>query len=581
MTTDSVTPTRSSSEQSEAAEMLIYDQPWLKSLLHPFLIAVLVGCLDIALLALISRLVPALAGGYGQVVLGFSLLVTILGCATTSYLAQPGERQRRRPTYRWVEFAFVVVATRLVLWGATGSWPTLAALIYQPVLTLVDGLFLSAGLVVILSWGVAISFTEDLLRLALQPDELFALGTDRLGELIRSSSSDRPAILQRIVARWVGGGILMVMAAAGLQIERPTNAGFFTLAQQNIAPTVIAAIVIYFLTGLVLVSQGQLALLRTRWLLERLPSSENVLRQWPLYVMLLLILIGLFATLLPLGGTFLLGQILFGAVSFVIGLLLSMFRFIMGLFLVLMALIMGESPEAPPPEAPPPPPAPTMDALPPATAQLPEWTGGALFWISMALILGYAAYIYLSDRGVQFTWLLTFWQLLRARWRQLFGRVRQWQRTLLPGRVTESPTDAEVALVHWSKRGLDWRRLDPTQQVRYFYLSMLEEAKARGIVRSNSETPDQFAPRLAAALAPPAQSAAAEGDTTDDGEAQAVPASEPPVSKADENDRRDPRAVQKLTEAFVRARYSKKTIQAAESVTLARVWENLKVYLRL
>jgi Domain of unknown function (DUF4129) len=545
-----------------------YDQLWLKSVLHPFLIAVLVACLDTAWLALIARFVPALAGGYGQLVLLFSVAVAVLGCITTAYLAQPNQRQRRRPAYRWAEFAFVVLATRLILWGATGSWPTLTDLLYRPIDSVIDGLFLSAGLVVLFSWGAAIEFTGDLLRLALQPDELHALEIDRIGEMVRSSNSDRPTVLGRIVSRWVGGGILMVMAAAGLQVERPVN-GFFALTQQNLDPAVIAAIVIYFLVGLVLVSQGQLALLRTRWLIDRVPSSAQVLRQWPVYVMLLLIAIGLLAMLLPFGGTFLLAQLLFGALNFIFNLFLNVFQFFMGLFLLLMSLIMGESPESPPQEAAPPPPAPLIEPLPPAAALLPDWAGGALFWITMTVILGYAAYIYLSDRGVQFTWLLAFWQMLRERWQMFFGAYRQWQQSRLPGRTQQNDSGAEENRVHWSKRKLDWRRLDPTQQARYFYLTTVEEAKERGISRTGGETPSQYAPRLTTYIADQRKASRQQrGETI--GQAE-----ESPEEIAEEQE------VQQLTKAFIQARYSKRPLAKTESMDLVNIWQKIKDSLRL
>ncbi len=561
MTIDSLSPKSPEDLPRVAAGTAVaYDQPWLKSILHPLLIAVLVACLDTAWLALIARVVPTLAGGRGQIVLAFSILVTVLGCVTTVWLAQPGRRQRG--TYRWAEFAFVLVATRLILWLATGSLPTLNALIYQPMVTLIDLPFLSAGLVVLFSWLVAIELMGDMLRLALQPDELHALHTDRIGEMIRSSNTDRPTILARIVARWVAGGILMVLAAAGLQVERPVT-GFLAFTRQNIDPTVVAAILIYFLVGLVLVSQGQLALLRTRWLLDRVPAAEGVLRQWPFYVILLLLAIGLIAGLLPFGGTFLLAQILFGIFGFVFNFFLSIFRFFMGLLLLLLAAIMGESPETPLPEAPPPPPQPTLEQLPPAGADLlPAWTGGALFWTVMILFLSYAAYIYLSDRGVKFTWLTAFWQLLRDRWRLLFGTMRQWQQNMVPGRTASDQPLQEQPKVHWSKRGLDWRRLDPTQQVRYFYLTTLEQAQGRGIGRSHGETPTQYAPRLAQHVA-----------------AQQTPTAETPNDSP--NELPDQQAVQKLTEAFVQARYSKKPLQKPESNALVEIWENLKVYLRL
>jgi hypothetical protein len=94
--------------------------------------------------------------------------------------------------------------------------------------------------------------------------------------------------------------------------------------------------------------------------------------------------------------------------------------------------------------------------------------------------------------------------------------------------------------------------------VRYFYLTTLEQAKARGISRTNGETPSQYAPRLAAHLS---------------------------ATEADENLENQrvekQQAVQKLTEAFIQARYSRRTLATTESTTLSHIWEKLKVYLSL
>jgi Domain of unknown function (DUF4129) len=218
--------------------------------------------------------------------------------------------------------------------------------------------------------------------------------------------------------------------------------------------------------------------------------------------------------------------------------------------------LLGEPPPQEAVQTPPPPPPPMIEQLPPAAASLPAWAGGALFWITMALILGYAAYIYLSDRGVQFTWLLVFWQLLRERWSAFFGGYRRWQRTLVRNHTGDRAADSETAQVHWSKRGLDWRRLDPAQQVRYFYLTTLEQAKERGIGRTNGETPNQYAPRLAAQLS-------------------ATETNDNPENQSAEKEQ----AVLKLTEAFIQARYSRKTVAPTESTTLAHIWEKLKLYL--
>ena len=522
------------------------DQPWLGSLLRPTLIAVMIICLDVALLALVGRVSPALAGAYAQVVLLLSLVATLLGCVTTTWLAQPAYRHLRRPIYRLAEFLFLLVFTRLLLWLLFGSLPTLTALIYRPLAALFDGPYIVAALIIVLSWFFAGELTSELLRLALQPDELFALAEDRIGELVRTSNSDRPAVLQRFVANWVGGGVLMVLIAASMRLARPESNGFFAITRQNIDPTLITAIILYFLAGLLLISQGQLALLRTRWLIDRVPTSDTVLRNWPIYVFALLLVVALLATLLPFGGTFWLAQILFMVLTFIFNGIFAIFRFFMGLFLLLVALLTGESPPPPATEAPPPPPPPAFEALPQAASQLPAWTGGMIFWIVMAIFLSYAAYIYLNDKGVQFTWLRTFWQLLRARWALLTGAYQQWHQT----RVHTQPGEGEESSQRGSWRNVGrqrgWQHLDPTQQVRYFYLKTLEQAKEKGLGRKIDETPARYGPRLATNFTEQPEQA---------------------------------QAIEELTTAFIQARYTQKATSAAQATRIEQLWQKFKRFL--
>ena len=553
-----------------------FDQQWLGSILRPALIAILIGCLDLAILSMLLRLYPGLANGYAQVVVGISLLAVLLACATTTWLAQPGKRHLRRPIYRLAEFLFMIVLARLLVWLTLGGFPSATALIYQPLGTLLDGPFIFAAIVITLSWLFAGELTSDLLRLALQPDELFAIEEDRIGELIRTSNSDRPAILQRLVSRWVGGGILLVLIAASVRIERPV-VGFLAITRQNIDPTIIAAVVVYFLAGLLLISQGQLAILRTRWLLERVPTSERVLGQWPLYVLGLLMGIGLLAALLPFGGTFYLAQILGAIVTFFFNTIFAIFRFFMGLLLLIIAMLSGEAPESPPESPPPPPPAPTMPEAVAQAGGFPAWAGGAFFWIVMALFLSYAAYIYLNDKGVKFTWLRAFWLLLQSRWQALFGNYRQWQQTRL--RRT-APTKEEAGNSHGRRFSLrrGWRHLDPTEQIRYFYLSMIESAAASGAARAVGETPLQFGQRLGEFLiireervTEPTKTDA-EGDD-ESGEATVHAPEEKGIALTGE--------VSDLTEAFVQIRYAQQVATAKEASKFAAIWQKISKRLQV
>ncbi len=560
-------PAERTATADEPVGQIPYDRQWLGSILRPALIAVMIGCLDLALLSLIVRFNPALASGYAQMVVLLSTFAALFACAITAWLAQPGRRSSRRPIYRLAEFCFLLLLTRLLSWLTMANAPTITELLYRPLASLLDGPFVFAAIVVSLSWLLASMFTDDLLRLALQPDELFAIENDRIGELIRTSNSDRPAILQRIVARWVGGGIVLVLIAASVRLERP-DSGFFAITRQNIDPTIIAAVVIYFLAGLLLISQGQLAILRTRWLIDRIPASEQVLGQWPIYVFALLLLVGFVAALLPFGGTFLLAQILYTIITFISNTIFAIFRFFMGLLLLIIAMFAGEAPAA---ETPPPPPPeqPLLpdDIVPPGTP-MPEWAGGAFFWLVMALFLGYAAYVYLSDKGVQFTWLTAFWQLLRARWQALFGAYQQWQRTRLRKVKT---VDAEAEEESNRKR-FGWRQrsqqLDPTQRVRQLYLAMVERAKERGIGRHAGETPLQYAPRLGAAIHRAASQAANESKPNE---------SEPDEREPDERSEQQAYAadVQTLTDAFVRTRYANEQVSESEASLVEQLWEKI------
>jgi len=539
-----------------------YDQLWLTSVLRPVLIAVLIICVDTVLLAFIGRLAPSLAGGYVPMILSLSVIAVIVACVTTTWLTQPQQRHRRTPGYRLAEVALLVVITRVAIWVATGAWPAPADLLIEPFSTLLDGPFIVGGLIVAFSWLVAANTTDDLMRLALQPDELYAMQIDRLGEIVRTSHSDRPAVLRTLVTRWVGGGILLVILAASLQLGASAN-GLFALARQNIQPSVIGAIVIYFLAGLVLISQGQLALLRSRWTIDRVPSTANVMRHWPLYVFLLLLLMGAIAALLPFGDTFYLAQILGAAISLLFNFILGIFRFLMTLLLMIISLFTGEPPPPPPATPAPPPPQPVFE-VPPQAAQWPVWTGGLLFWITMALLLGYAAYIYFSGKGLQFSWLIRFWALLRARWRQLFGAYQEWQltrvRTTAAARAGQGEA-GEEALSWWRTRNLD-----PNQRVRYLYLSLLQEAKQRGFARIEGETPLRYAPRLVQAL-----------HTAHIQKMEAASTTEAPAPPEVEAERAESaQAVHELTQAFVHVRYAQQTVEPARIPQLQQLWEKIR-----
>ena len=527
------------------------DRAWMQSLLRPALIAVAAVCIVVAMMAFVRRLVPGLPAVYTELLIGIGALASIIGSISTTWLSQPGQRSKRNIGYRAAEYGLILGVTRLGTWAATNQWPDPEQFLLRPMDALLDGYFILGLVVITLAWAMSTAMTEDLLALALQPDDLYAARTysDRWQDTARPVYTDRPAILRRFVARWVVGGVILVILAAGSRYDLPEN-GFLGIIRQRIDPAVVAAIIIYFLVGLVLISQGQLALLRARWVLQRTPSVAGVLQNWPIYAFLLILVLGIVAALLPLGGTFYLAQILTAILAAIYNTIFGIFRFFLSLMLLLMSWLTGEPvQEAPPP----PPPMPTLapQVAPAAESIIPPWTGGAIFWLFALALLGYAAYIYFSGKG-NLGWLHRFWAMLRMRWLTLFGAYRQWQ----AARARANAGSAEELLARGRGGWPAWLRLrglDPNAQVRYYYLSILHRAQEAGLPRHEAETPLHYAPRLAQHL---------EADN----------------AQADNMKRQ---AITELTEAFVQVRYAGTPIAPEQLNQVKRVWQQIKRYLRL
>ena len=133
-------------------------------------------------------------------------LASITGSITTTWLAQPGQRGKRNAGYRAAEVVLILGATRIAIWIATGTFPGLEQFLLKPVDSLLDGYFVAGVIVVLLAWAMSTSMTEDLLALALQPDDLYIVRGvgDRWTDTARPVYTDRPAILRRFVTRWGG-----------------------------------------------------------------------------------------------------------------------------------------------------------------------------------------------------------------------------------------------------------------------------------------------------------------------------------------------------------------------------------------
>jgi hypothetical protein len=520
------------------------DRAWLTSLLRPLLVVAMVSCIDIVTFAFLRQYAPDMPPATRWSIVGMGVLAAIVGCTTTTWLALPAQRLRRSSGYRLAEILLLVAATRLLLWLAEGVLPGPFAMLNDPTGVFANGAFLFALVVVLFTWYAAIDFTDDLMRMALQPDELWInrRANTRFADSARPAPTNRTLILRSFVARWVGWGIVLILIASTLRlgVARPN---FWALGRLDIDPLVVGAVLTYFLIGLLLISQGQLAVLRARWTLDRLPAAAAITRNWPLYTLLVILLFAVVAAFLPLGDTYLLSVVLATILNALFAFVYLLFRLITAAFLMLLSLLPFAT--AMPEEAPPPPPAQDMLAPPPETLVIPPWVGGAFFWASVLLLLGYAAYFYFSDKETSLRWLRRLWAHLVAQWQLLFGAARRWYAQRQPV-MAEAADSTHSALPTFVRRLLPWRLLSPNQRVRLLYFQLLAAAEKRATGRQPAETPDRFAPRL---------------ETT--------------IHAADE----ETAAIDGLTAGFVDVRYAGRAVSAADSERLKQEWQRLRAAL--
>jgi hypothetical protein len=532
------------------------DSAWNRSLLRPLLIASMVAALLMGPLAVGRVLAPEWDSRWAVPV---SFLVALEAVYTTTWLAHPARRQRRSAWFRVAELIAWCVAIRVLLWLLRAHWPDLAEVgrwITAPG-SFFDAEFIVGCLLAALSWVVAGSFGADLQRLALQPDELTdpPPGWDaHEWRAPLSYETSRGDIMSGFARRWMAGGTLLVLCAAATQVRYQPGAGLrsFGVLHVGLQPRIVAGLVIYFLGGLVLLSLGRLAMLRAVWCIERVAAEPAITRRWPRLALLLLLLTGTLAALMPLGSTWRLGGWLRAAVGFSVRAAVVVAGYFVALLTTLLRwLTQALGWDTAQPNQPVP--APEVPSLPPEPAsasavQLPGWLGSLAFWLPLIFIVAYALVTFLRQRGVHLDrrHLARLWLGLLERWRRWRRSLRAAARTLRLAVAERWARQTTKARQGRRSTGLvPWRALSPRQRVLTLYLFTLARAAALGVRRSSHQTPYEFEPVLG----------------------QSWP-------EADED-------MQALTLAFVEARYGGQPISTEQVVAARQAWRNVRTALRL
>ncbi|MEZ4769260.1 MAG: DUF4129 domain-containing protein [Caldilineales bacterium] len=521
------------------------DSAWQSEVGRPLLIAIQMTSLVAGPLAVAIAITGDARLRY---IAGLAFLAALAGVYSHQWLSMPSQRVTRKTAFMLAELVVLALVLRVATWALTDDWPTVDTLrdwLLDP-FSFLDGFFLLAFLLSALAWQRAGIVAELFYQLALTPGELRWVEEQRFGSWWRGSrSADRAQISRRelvdgYINQWLIGGFFVVLCAGATRVSIDPGAGLH-LFSTGVPNQVIVAAVMYFLTGLLLISQARLAQMRALWYFDGVEAPPGLVSRWNRLSLLIVVGVGLLASLLPLGSTWQLGGIVNLLVAVVVQIAIGIVSLVIALF-SLVLLLFGKPPEelpelplTPAPAPPPPPPAPTLD--------LPAWLGGAGVWLAVIVILILVLRFFIGPEGLAVTR-----QRLIALLRRIIALLGRWwagAKAAASGLSVVMPRRRAAEEAQGGGLRLPWRfvrlnALSPRDRVRYFYLSTVRRAAEQGTVRQPSQTPVEFLRDLESTWPE------AEMDTS------------------------------ALTDAFLAARYDRVEISPDDAQETKTVWERVK-----
>jgi hypothetical protein len=311
-----------------------------------------------------------------------------------------------------------------------------------------------------------------------------------------------------------------------------------------------AGALLYFIFGLGLLSLSRLMSLQTHWNRLRIPiSSRNLTRQWAISSLSFLLILGLIVSILPAGDSLGFFSLIFIAFGYLLRILLFIMQLVVGLILVIFSLpflLFNKAPPIVPISAPPPLPAFPVSPIVPATnSEVLALIRSVFLWGGLIVIVVIALATFMRQHGGILpalrrsritNWLLLAWQWLHTSMDKRRGDLSRmvaagWQSVLsrLEGKRILLP----VSLIRL-------RSLDPRRQIYFYYLAMVRRSGEQGLKRAPSETPSEYALKL-----------------------------EKDLPSADED-------VDSITDAFVKARYSRHDISPEDASMVKGAWGRIR-----
>lgn len=453
--------------------------PWVVKVLRPVALTVMAGCVALPIVQVILAVAPGLhfAFLFGACVLT-SLEVNYTHRLIRAHYTSGWDLWRMRA----IEVAFYFVLLKAASLALNG-FPA------GPPITWLPDLHWWLDIETLLALFLAVAF-------ALAVDSALD-DFDRVGEAAEPSRDYISSIDSLTGHFFTIGGVLLLFSGLArvnlmeiLRTDRPPVTGL------------VGNVLLYFLLGLMLLSQVRLELLAIRWQAQGVRTPPDLTQRWVRYTLAFVGLAALLAFALPTGYTLgalgLLGDILtvvFGVLWFttfvLVSLLLLPLRWLMSLF---------GSPATTPPPAQPPPPPPDINSL--FHHPLPPWVDTLRTIFIILAVVAFVSYIiwsYLRERPeliealqslAALRALRRLWALLRHRVSGMLATARDaspvaWLRERLRRAAPDGPF-----------RIFRLGAASPREQVLFYYSSLLRRAGQAGFGRRPPQSPREYEPVL-------------------------------------------------------------------------------------
>ena len=365
--------------------------PWLDYVFRPAVVLVMLGCLSWSLINFVRLINPAWNGLYFFTLM---LLVSLEGIYSYRMWRYFRPRSANRLRARLIELGLILLAVKIISYANT-PWADigaeLQALSQNPMLFF-NAEFSVLAILVTLAWVAASSTMHDF---------------ELLYDPYTYRQSYRVPIHRLALRFFWGGGIIIFLSGLSYTIIQYGLSGLADINRPS-SGGIILNVLLYFLLGLMLLSQIQLTNLLTSWQLQKAIIKPDLAKNWILTGLILLLVLTGLAFLLPTNYSLGFLDTVRVGTSYIMGVLYfisQLFLFLLTVPLMfLMSLFSGEGGGPPPPPPPPPP------QFVPSHAQSGWWefVRSLFFW---ATLLGLGFYLiksYLADNPELVAWLKQF-----------------------------------------------------------------------------------------------------------------------------------------------------------------------------